>query len=324
MRVSDGELARLWAQQVQETLSTWQIEAADIDLVGSHGQTIHHTPGAPGSEGGARKPATTLQVGHGDILAESIGVPVVSDFRVRDIALGGEGAPLIPYADWVLFGDEAPVACHNLGSIANVTLVTPDLAGCRAFDTGPANALIDAFARMAEGPDGQDTDGRLSAEGKVDDDLHLALWTACAAWLAQKPPKSAGFGTFDGGLAERIAAQHPDASPADRVRTAVAFTAACLKHAYEWHVLPHHPAHRRVLFSGGGTRNVTLMAEIETALRPLGLEVHCLAPAESDAKEAVGFALLAEAYLRGAESNVCAATGARSAAPLGRLSLPTP
>ena len=316
----DFDLAVLWAEQVLALLDAHGVTAQDVAVLGSHGQTVFHRPRANGT--GAR----TLQVGHGSVLAEHTGILTVCDFRVRDIAAGGEGAPLIPWADFLLFArPDEPVACHNLGSIANVTVCPPTgsphaAKGIAAFDTGPANALIDAFARDAGQP--FDRDGALSAAGAVDDDLLLAMYTHCAAWFRQSPPKSAGFDLFGDALALRLRASHPDVRTEDRVRTAVEFTAQALRDAYEWHVLPGHGDLRRVHLSGGGCHNPTLMARIRDRFADLDLALAPLEGAWVDAKEAIGFALLADETLQGRAGNVPAATGARGPRVLGTICRP--
>ena len=256
------------------------------------------------------------------MLAERTDIACVSDFRPRDIAAGGEGAPLIPMADWLLYGGgDRTTACHNLGSIANVTVLPGRLEDVTAFDTGPANALIDAFARACPGDDVIDRDGALSAAGTVQDDVLLTLYTKRAAWLAQPPPKSAGYGTFGPALADEVARAHAAVAPHDLVRTAVAFTATTLVEAYERFVLTRHPDLELVRFSGGGCRNPTLMAAIEEMLARAGLSGEPLEDAWIDAKEAVGFALLADRTLRGLTGNVPSATGASHAVVLGTISL---
>ena len=316
----DFDLGELWALDVLAFLQDLDVEAGDIDVVGSHGQTVSHRP--RGEETGA----ATLQIGQADILAERLGVPVVSDFRPRDIAAGGEGAPLIPLVDWLLYAStDETVACHNLGSIANVSVLPrADAIDARlrisAFDTGPANALIDAFASDVD-ESGMDLDGRVSAGGHVDDDLLLALYTRRARWLRQVPPKSAGYGTFGPRLAGNMRQRFPHMRPADRVRTAVEFTAQTMRDAYEWHVLPHFPDLARIRLSGGGCRNPTLMACIQEKFRNLPLAVESLDPVWSDAKEAVGFALLADETIQGRAGNVPGATGAGRGVALGKISL---
>ena len=306
----DFRLAEVWAADVRRFLAASGVPADAVDAIGSHGQTLHHEPRGDG------RSAYTLQVGRGDVLAERTGIRTVSDFRPRDIAAGGEGAPLIPMADWILYGgDTETTACQNLGSIANVTVLPPRVQDVRAFDMGPANTLIDSFARLAG--EAMDRDGALSAAGRVQDEALLSLYTLRAAWLAQPPPKSAGYGTFGPELAEAVCARHPDLGPADLAATAVAFTAQTMVEAYERFVCPRFPELRRVRCSGGGCHNPTLMAAIEQRLARAQLRVEILPAAWIDAKEAVGFALLADRTLRGLPGNVPGATGADRAVVLG-------
>lgn len=311
----DFELAECWSRDVIAFLERAGTDPAEVDVLASHGQTVFHRPRAGDA------PAVTLQVGRGDVLAERTGILTVSDFRSRDIAAGGEGAPLIPMADWLLFGAaDRTTACHNLGSIANTTVLPARLEDVVAFDTGPANALIDAFAARCEGAAPIDRDGALSAAGRVDDEVLLTLYTKRAAWLVQEPPKSAGYGTFGSGLADEVAALHPTAAPRDLVRTAVEFTASTLAEAYERFVLPRHPDLERVRFSGGGCRNPTLMSAIGARLERSGLRAEALPGDWIDAKEAVGFALLGDRTVRGLPGNVPSATGAAHPVVLGTIS----
>ena len=316
------ELPELWADAVLALLREAAVQPDEVLAIASHGQTVWHRPGAGGQA------AATLQVGHGAVLAKRTGVAVVSDFRVTDIAWGGEGAPLVPLADLMLYGSaDEPVACWNLGSIANVTVIpqvrTPSARrGVLAFDTGPANALIDGFAaRIAAGP-GYDRDGELSARGAVREDVLLSLYERRAAWLRQAPPKSAGFDTWGPGLVAALLDAHPDLGLEDGVATAVEATAQMLFDAYAWHVAPGWPSLRRVHLSGGGCHNRTLMARVQDKFAATGLTLEALPTPWCDSKEAVAFALLGDAYLRGETGNVPAATGATRHVRLGSVWLP--
>ncbi|MDJ0975436.1 MAG: anhydro-N-acetylmuramic acid kinase [Planctomycetota bacterium] len=315
-----AELAELWAHDVVELLDRKGIDRGDVLAIGAHGQTVHHTPRADGA------PAITLQVGDAARLAAGTGLPVVADFRQADIAAGGEGAPLIPLADWILFGEPDEVtACQNLGNIANVTVLPPTTDEILAFDTGPANALIDAAARSTDegrAAGGIDKDGALSATGDIDNDLLLALYTKRSAWLAEKPPKSAGFETFGPGLLDEVGDAFTRLGAADRVRTVVEYTALALRDAYAWHVVTRFPELERVRFSGGGCHNRMLMTRIGALLADLGLVVEALDPTWTDLKEAVGFALLADRTLRGLPGNVPSATGAAHPVVLGAVTPP--
>ncbi|MGE0193182.1 MAG: anhydro-N-acetylmuramic acid kinase [Planctomycetota bacterium] len=315
------ELPALWAEAVRDVLVRAGVAAEDVAAIGSHGQTVFHRP----REG--QRGAITLQVGHGDALALATGIPVVSDFRARDVIAGGEGAPLVPLADLLLFGSpDEERACWNLGSIANVT-VLPRLGprtarrAVLAFDTGPANALIDAFARSSD-PEAIDRDGVLSARGRVHDDLLLDLWSRRAAWLRQAPPKSAGYATWGPSLATALASEHAHVPVEDRVRTAVEATARMMRDAWEWHVRPGRDDVRRILLSGGGCHNPTLVAAIHAAFADLDISVELVASDLVDLKEAVAFALLAHEALHDRPGNIPAATGAPRDMRLGTVHRP--
>jgi anhydro-N-acetylmuramic acid kinase len=212
-------------------------------------------------------------------------------------------------------------ACHNLGSIANVTVVPERAEDVLAFDTGPANALIDAFARRVPGAPGRiDRDGEVSARGAVDDGALATMEDLARPFLDRAPPKSAGFDEIGPALADRVLAFHAAERPEDLVRTAVELTARTVARAYERHVLPRFPALRRVLFSGGGTRNRTLVAALSAHLAPLGLSPETLDDRWSKAKEAVAFALLGDETLAGRPGNLPGATGARRPVVLGKIS----
>lgn len=316
----DAELATLWGEHVLHFLRDVDIEPEQVLAIGSHGQTVFHTPRSGSGS------AVTLQIGHGDVLAHITGLPVVCDFRPRDVATGGEGAPLMPLVDWLLAGaHEAPLAMHNLGSIANVTICTPRLEDVVAFDTGPANTLIDAAVRSdpaGEALGGVDHDGTLSAAGEIDEDLILQLYMARSAWMAEVPPKSAGYETFGPPLWRAHETHWRDLPHATRVRTAVEFTALVLRDAYAWHVLTRFPGCERVRFSGGGCHNPTLMERIRSLLGDLEIDVEVFPSSWIDAKEAVGFALLADRRLRGKPTNVPSATGASRSVSSGAIHLP--
>lgn len=320
-RALHAELPRTWAEAIRAWLLELGVEPAAITCIGSHGQTLWHRPRTRDC------PAATLQVGDGAVLAAELGVPVVADFRSADITAGGEGAPLVPLAEWILHAGDAAgtIACNNLGSISNVTVLPARREDILAFDTGPANMLIDAFARIhahAGHEGGIDRDGTLSARGAVNEDVLLTLYMQRARWLAQEPPKSAGYGTFGPDLIDAILLAHRDVPIPDLVRTAVEFTARTLAEAYDRFVLTRFPDLGRVQFSGGGTRNPTLMQAIRAHLEPLGPTVHVVAGELNDAKEAVAFALLADRTWRGLPGNVPSATGAREAVVLGEVALP--
>ena len=289
-----------------------------VDVLASHGQTLCHLP-----PGGDATPST-LQVGDGDVLAERTGLLTVSDFRPRDMAAGGHGAPLVPFADWVLFAEAGRVhVCVNLGSIANVTVVTERLDEVWAFDTGPANALIDGVVRIRTGDaEGIDRGGVIARRGKVHPGALAMLEAQAAPFLDTPPPRSAGYQHFGPPLAEALVAAHPEVSTEDLVRTAVTFTAGTLAAAVGRWIRPRSHGLEALRLSGGGAHNPVLVESIRETLAPHGVAVVCFEPAWIDAKEAVAFAILGDATARAIPAGVPGATGAKHATLLGKISLP--
>src|SRR6476620_8613664 len=285
------------------------IARADVRAIGSHGQTLWHEPGH-----------STWQIDAPAVIAERTGLAVVSDFRVRDVAAGGQGAPLVPIADALLFSGEGWRALQNVGGIGNVTIVPPDgtLASVRAFDTGPGVTVIDAVVRRLVPSMRYDEDGRLAARGtpivEVIDEL------LAHPYFAAEPPKSTGRELFDEAYVarfiERCRAVRRDASDEDVIATATAFTAHSIADAYR-RFLPEPVT--EVLLSGGGAKNVTLRTMIAEQLAPLTVRTFDERYFDGEAKEAVAFALLALLHLEGRPGNVPTATGARGYRVLGAL-----
>jgi anhydro-N-acetylmuramic acid kinase len=282
-----------------------------IDAIASHGQTIFHQ-----SLGGSER--STLQVGSPSLIAELCGLPCLGNFRVRDLAVGGQGAPLVAFADYVLYRPEQGcLALNNLGSISNATVVTPHIDELLSCDLGPASLAIDVFARGVAGSQGYDRDGALSAQGRVHEGLLVELLRN--PFFALPPPKAAGYQDFAESWLLGLAARYSDASPNDLVRTGVEFCARSTAEAYERWLKPKFPQLGGVLFSGGGTYNRTLMARLRALMPTYRIEV--LEADEADAKEAVAFALLGYQTLCGEASNVPQATGASKRVVLGELAL---
>lgn len=306
-------VAQQFAACVAEFLARGVVAKETIDAVASHGQTLFH------DTSGAAACASTLQIGAPSILAEMTGLLTIGNFRVRDIAAGGQGAPLVALADFVLFREpQRTVACNNLGSISNVTVVTPDLERVFAFDTGPANMAIDHFARLIPGNEaGIDADGRHSAQGHCIAPLLSAL--LANPFFSRPPPKAAGYDEFGATQLEAIARPFLAQPPRDLVRTAVDFAAITLADAYRNFVLPQHRDLERVVLSGGGVRNATLVARIREQLP--GLTIELMPPELSAAKEAMAFAILGNETLAGRGGNIPAVTGAHAGVPLGEIAL---
>lgn len=285
------------------------VPLASVDLIASHGQTVYHQV-APGAV------RSTLQLGAPAVIAEQTGCTVVADFRPRDMAVGGEGAPLVPYLDQLLFTDNRKYrALQNIGGIGNVTLLSPHGAEL-AFDTGPGNVLIDEAVRLlTNGAQTFDRDGRLAASGKVDQDL-LAEWLQ-HPFFDQPPPKSTGREQWGPGEAQGYVAQAQGRglSPEATIATITALTAQSIALAYGRFLSPVDEA----LIGGGGARNPTLMRMLRSALSPIAVRPVDDFALSADAKEAVAFALMGYATLHGWPGNVPVATGAAEPVVLGSI-----
>ncbi|MFV2006220.1 MAG: anhydro-N-acetylmuramic acid kinase, partial [Longimicrobiales bacterium] len=291
------------------------IAPGDVDLIGSHGQTVWHDPPSDGRRG------ATLQLGDPATLAERTGISVVSDFRARDVAAGGQGAPLVPWTDQLLFSHpERRRALQNLGGMANVTLLSGQSSGRPplAFDTGPGVALMDAAAELATGGRQRcDEDGRLAAAGTVDDGLLARLMDH--EYFHRPPPKSTGRETFGvplvTSLAQDLEPGRPEEGWPDLLATLTALTARSIGDAYRAWVSPEGVD--EVFLLGGGARNPTLVAAVSDELRPLTLNPVEALGVDPDAREAVSFAVLAWAHARGIPANVPSVTGAVGGRILG-------
>ena len=321
-----GSAERLCA--LHADLGEWLAEAAvrvceeagvpreRVAAVGSHGQTVWHRPPAEGRRG------ATLQLGDPATLAERTGCAVVSDFRTRDMAAGGQGAPLVPWVDRLLFArPDGPRALQNIGGIGNVTWVPArgSEESAFAFDTGPGNALIDAAVEIATG--GRltfDRDGRLAAQGEVDEALLEDLLRH--PYFAAEPPKSTGREEFGRPFVERlvqVVEPEGDRDWLDLVATLTELTARTIADAYRSWIVPRGV--EEVVVTGGGARNPTLMRRIRTLIEPLTVSDGEVLGIDPECKEAVAFAVLAWAHLRGIPANVPAATGAKGPRVLGSL-----
>lgn len=283
------------------------VARADVRAIGSHGQTLWHEPGH-----------STWQLDAPAVIAERTGLPVVSDFRVRDVAAGGQGAPLVPIADALLFAASEWRALQNIGGIGNVTVVPPDgtLAGVRAFDTGPGVGVLDAVVRTVDPSLRYDTDGAIAARGRVLQPVVNQL--LAEPYFRAEPPKSTGRELFDPAYVQRLIAlcraQGSDVTDADLVATATALTAQSIGDAYH-RFIPEPVA--ETLIAGGGAKNATLRRMIAQAVAPLKVTTFDERYFDGEAKEAVAFALLAHLHLEGIAGNVPTATGARGPRVLG-------
>ncbi len=312
-----GKLFADAARQIAEKLS---IPLSGIDIVGSHGQTIYHISSL--KENTDNEVRSTLQIGEPSVIAQETGVTTVADFRTRDIAAGGEGAPLVPYADFVLFGREGiNRAIQNIGGISNVTFL-PENGGIDkiiAFDNGPGNMIIDRFAEIVtNGRLKYDKDGELASKGKLNKDLLARL---CAhPYLSKPPPKSTGredFGThFSDELFKELRQDNIDVF--DTIKTITAFTAKSISDSYKKFIIPFNKI-EEVIISGGGVRNPVLFQYLKDYLRDMKISKVDDFGIPSEAKEAVAFAILANETICGNPGNVPSATGARESVVLGKI-----
>jgi anhydro-N-acetylmuramic acid kinase len=317
----NARLASMYADAVQQALDQVHLTPDDLDLVGSHGQTVHHIPTPEDCAG--ESVASTLQIGDPSMLANQLGVPVVGGFRAADMALGGQGAPLVPYFDYVYFTDPGETRLLlNLGGIANVTLLPPgaDPGDVLAFDTGPANMVIDALAnRLFDRP--YDPEGSLAAEGTPNNDLLASLLGD--TYFTQPPPKSTGreyFGTdYVDGLLD--AARSRGLSPHDTLATATMLTATTVYQAYARFVRTEHAADV-LIAAGGGLHNGTLMQYLADCFSPIPVLPASDYGLDGDAKEALCFAVLAHETLNGVPTNLPSVTGAARPTLLGTICMP--
>lgn len=310
-------LGELFADVVIELARKHKIPLDSIDAVGSHGQTIYHVA-SPRREGG-KTTRSTLQIGEPSVIAEKTGLTTVADFRPRDIAAGGTGAPLVPFADYFLFRDAAVGrAIQNIGGVANVTFLP---AGCgikevMAFDIGPGNMVIDRVAVLASrGKLRCDMDGRLAARGTVQAEVLAALMKD--PYLQMKPPKSTGRERYGIQFTDSLFRRFPIPFP-DLAATVTMFTAKCIAMAYEKFLKPVGKLDEAIL-CGGGTRNPVLVSMLRELLAPVPVREIDEFGISSEAKEAVSFAILANATLNGEPNNVPSATGARQPVILGKI-----
>ncbi len=303
------ELARMAAQK-----------GLNADLVASHGHTVAHMP--PDDSLGSATTAGTLQIGEAAVIAERTGLLVISDFRPRDIAAGGQGAPLVPYADRLLFGrDDRAVVCLNIGGIANVTVIPPEPGQVMAFDTGPGNMIIDGAARLlTDGALSMDKNGEAASRGSVIDLLNDRLLEH--SYFSRRPPKSAGQEQFGAQVYLcPVLAAHKTDSFEDVLATVTAVAARSIASAIQRFVRPLHDV-KSLIVSGGGASNRTLMSLLGQELPGMEIVLSQQHGIPGDAREAVAFAILGNETVCGRPANVPSATGASRAVILGKITLP--
>jgi anhydro-N-acetylmuramic acid kinase len=301
------ELGGVYAQALADTCRKGGVPEETLQLIGCHGQTIYH-------EGSGRH-RNTLQIGEASVLAERFGIPVVSDFRTRDVAAGGTGAPLVPFADVLLFhrAGRNRVAL-NIGGIANITVLPGKLNEVIAFDTGPGNMVMDQLAELATG--GRQTfdrGGRIAARGHLNEPLLDRLLRA--PWFRLPPPKSAGREEYGREFAQGLVGT--GLALEDLMATANVFTAAAIAVA----VRDFAPGTQEIIAAGGGVQNPLLMANLAAQLPDCRVTVSAEYGIDPDAREAIAFAMLAYQTWRRKPGNLISVTGAKHPVVLGKLTV---
>ncbi|WP_222565970.1 anhydro-N-acetylmuramic acid kinase [Novilysobacter antarcticus] len=307
----DVHIAECFADAALQLIRIAGVDAAQVRAIGSHGQTVRHRPNGAAFDGRNR---FTMQLGDGNVIAERTGIATVADFRRRDVAAGGQGAPLLPALHAAMLRSDAEHrAVLNLGGIANLTLLPASCdgvsgAGVRGFDTGPANALMDAWCQRQLGQ-AFDRDGAFARRGKVDETLLARLLNE--PWFAQPPPKSTGREQFQLQWLQHHLRE--DERPEDVQATLLELTAATVADA----LLAQQPHTARVLVCGGGVHNPLLLRRLAARLPDVAIESTAEHGVDPDHVEAMGFAWLARQTLAGLAGNLPAVTGARGPRTLG-------
>jgi anhydro-N-acetylmuramic acid kinase len=323
----DFLLGELFASSVNHFVAELGIRADDVDLVGTAGQTIWHDPHPIREEVTAEwmdhpiETRSTFAIGQSAVIAERTGILTVGDLRVRDVAAGGQGAPLIAYADWVLLRDGKKGRCiQNIGGIGNVTYLPPDagLEDVIAFDTGPGNMVIDALTDVATGGAQKfDRDGRIAARGKVNQTI-LENWLR-DPYFRKEPPKTTGREQFGVQFARRAMMESPSTPIEDLIATATALTARSIHDAYEQFLRIRGPIDE-IIIGGGGAENTTMMKMLGKMVGKVPLLRHEDLGIDSSAKEAIAIAIISNDAVAGLDTNVSGATGGRPTV-LGKISL---
>ncbi len=312
----DAALGEWFAEAALRVCEEANISTGEVDVIGSHGQTIHHLPAL--AEAAGKRVRSTLQVGNSSVIAERTGITTVSDFRSRDMAVGGQGAPLVPLVDYLLFRSEhVGRAMLNIGGIANVNILPANcgVSDIFAFDTGPGNMVIDGVVQaITRGKLSFDRDGALAGKGQVCEDLLDVLMAH--PFFSMKPPKSTGREDFGSDMVQKILDW--GGKWEDLVRTATQFTVESIVHGLKRFVLPRCEIHE-VIASGGGTKNPVMMDLLDRALGNIAFKRLDDLGMASEAKEAIAFAILAYQTMNGHPGNVPSVTGADKQVVLGSI-----
>lgn len=311
-------LGRLYASAVKKMCDKQGLDYKDIDLIASHGQTFWHIPKEETYLGHSFK--STLQMGETSILAEEFGCPVIGDFRVRDVAAGGFGAPLVPYSEFLIYrSKEENIALQNIGGIGNITFIRADceLDDVFAFDTGPGNMLIDAiYSYITKGKCTYDCGGDFASKGMIDEKLLAYLMKD--EYVRKVPPKTTGREYYGSTYVDKILKVSKDNNISDEnlMATITAFTAKSIAYSVQEYLedLPD-----KLIVGGGGSKNKTLIKYLKEFLPECKVLLNEDLGIDSDAKEAVAFAVLGNEALFASYNNVPNVTQARRKVVMGKI-----
>lgn len=313
-------MGELFAEAALAACRKFRVTPSHVAVIGSHGQTVFHQ-GVPAPFHG-RRIASTLQIGDPSVIAVRTGITTVGDFRPADIAAGGQGAPLVPFVDFLLYRNaRVGRVALNIGGIANVTVIPAGatLGDVYAFDTGPGNMVIDALVRhFTRGRKGFDRNAEMASRGTLLPGLLHDLLRD--RYFSRRPPKTAGREQYGEGYVRRLLSHREArrASPEDLVRTATILTALSILDAFHQFIEPRAHA-GEIIVSGGGAHNPLLMAQIQSGLKEVRVRTADELGLPGDAKEAFAFAVLGYETLRRRPANVPGATGAKKAVVLGKV-----
>ncbi|WP_339207258.1 anhydro-N-acetylmuramic acid kinase [Paenibacillus sp. FSL K6-3182] len=317
-------LGELYAQATLSVIGKCGLEPSQIFAVGSHGQTIYHAPEENVMDG--YNLHCTVQIGDGAVIANRTAIPCVSDFRVADMAMGGQGAPLVPFTEYLLFNNpEKTLLLQNIGGIGNVTVLPANASPEQvfAFDTGPGNMIIDGLVAQLFAPMTMDVGGGIAASGQVIDEL--LKWMQQDEYYTMPLPKSTGrerFGQqYVAQIIEWMEANNWKAE--DVIATATHLTAWSIVDSYEQYIAPQHQA-QQLLIGGGGSYNKTLLRDLQQLFAPYKVQVLTQEDigGNSDAKEAIAFAVLAYYTMKRLPNNIPLVTGASQPVVMGKISWP--
>lgn len=318
-------LGEYFARAALAVIDEAGVNKNDVDFIASHGQTIWHEPKIDQSDGIPIR--YTVQIGEGAVIADRTGIPTISDFRVADVAAGGLGAPLVPFTEYLIYRKkDETILLQNIGGIGNMTVLCKNAKpeDVYAFDTGPGNMIMDAVMLAAtKGKKPFDKNGEAALKGKVCDELLSELKKD--PYYRLSLPKSTGREYFGGQYTAKILeyGRKHMLSLDDLEATSVELTAWSIADAYEHYVLPRYPA-QKLIVSGGGSYNPALIKAVSIQMEKYKVKVLMQEDLgmNSDAKEAVAFAIMGDGFMEGRSNTLPSVTGARHAAIMGKLSLP--